>query len=1662
MQAKFELTNTGDRAAIEVLLQVSWSAGSESAPQIRAKELAIAVKRGEAVVQSVDFGSDARPDSELLVIVKRANGGILTQRSLVLAQVVGTTVALAFAADEEIDPDADPGAPGEPPRPTLAYGRLLDKHGVHPMDGVQIIISAKREGHSDVDVLTAVTTEAQGYFSIDYPLGNFTEASAYVGLDLVVNPLPIRLEPDPNAVVIEGEPHLVFPRNVILVAELPASVPAPTAANDCDCKATEFGEKRVLEEFSFFSLVRTSEPAIQGFVLTDEDEITLGEVLHKLPFSVFELLEPIKSLPFVARPSPLGLVRASAVGRAAVAAPAPNPDDAFQHALQAVKLRKSVLTDFLRSEKSITKENIAKLFALNEAAELDRSLSIKTAPGPRPLGRVVLGATAAVDWDDQPTLYQAVEVAHGHLLQFKSEWIADGYSLGDLLYSLPLAPGQKKQIVVFDWERRESAVNEQSVDFNESLQSTLGRDRDILEIAKGTVNENVRGSSRSTTASASAGLGGILGGVLFGVSGGFGTSSSRASQDSFRQVSSSDSQRLRDRIVQSANAVRSLRSTVIQTVSQGERFEVSSESVANYNHCHALTIQYYEVLRHFKVRQRFADAREVLFVPLLMSSFDARKVVRWRDPLKRALLEASLAPGFDATDRVLHQWENSGFPAGTFASESIVTAAGVLEIRFVLQRPLDEIVEVDDTDRPPVFSGSNVAPPVWHKKKVARIIPANWAKLKPLLDGVSPEEFHHDYLENATDKDGVFHSMLGEKIARAFVGSLVFTVEDANGNSVGTVPIDASLTSRYARNGMLRVTMRLNQPTSFARDKFFYLRIKTRVLSLPGPDVNLGDVLPEGSYMTVESASMRYKTAHYDGFLFRYQTLGDDLTATDGATIYAGPSSDELKDPRREDIALVNRLIAHLNDHLEHYHKALWLDMTPERRFLLLDGIILDGKGEGRSVASLVENELLAVVGNSLVFPVAPGLNLNPDFGLKQSLTEFYMTVSPDPVSVAVPTKGVFAEAAMGKCNACEKIDDSRFWRWEESPIPDSPTAIAPINTDSRRADPGNLQPQAMPAPIVAFQNAPAAPDPTGLAATLGLLGQSGVFKDITGLEGNQRNALAALQSTLSTAQAFGQEAAKLEVQKMMERRLDKALAAIDGDSSLSPEKKAELKEKALSAYMGAGATKEEPKKDPSHTKFEEGVKMIDALEKAGVLPPEQAKELKKKLENTLLDSSSTGKPKSVQDEQSLIDTVSRTGVTYVSEKPNGERTEIRGQSDALRISFPNTSLARTFHPENHDISGETEVSVTVSNAPADAVFEWNVLDPDRVTIVSPAASTTKLRAGKPGITTLGFKVFDSTKTTVLQLVSMKVGVPQFFVVRESTINYATSDGGRNITNGTLFDTILDQLQLTADKNEILEEVHDLVNYSLCGNMNGALLGYNVRLIWQIGPYNDTIPAQLVNPEQKATPDDWDVLYTNVFIAGFPKAGGGALYGETIPPPGQWNGPDTPNELIMIYPGLIEMHRLTITPDPGLCEEAVRLGEHLQAIVKAYVADPTNADLKDIMKMVFARMIANTIMHEVYHSLMDVSRDASGNVTEPDLDAGGHTVASATVKRDIMATCRDLVDRTAFQLVRPADFPAEGSYKPVEPFDKILRLNLKNDERVSRNFPLPPTPPFGS
>ena len=310
----------------------------------------------------------------------------------------------------------------------------------------------------------------------------------------------------------------------------------------------------------------------------------------------------------------------------------------------------------------------------------------------------------------------------------------------------------------------------------------------------------------------------------------------------------------------------------------------------------------------------------------------------------------------------------------------------------------------------------------------------------------------------------------------------------------------------------------------------------------------LGATLPLGTKLVGRSGSMHYRTDHISHDLFDAYAVDEELLNGTSVDVPVRLDRDEKRNPREEDRRLATQLLAHLNERIEYYHQAIWLAMDANRRYLLLDGYLAPNAG-GRSVASVVENRLIGIVGYCLVLPVVPGTHLDPQWKTiseeRASLVDLYAADAPPPRRSSVPTKGVYAEAVMGACNSCEKIDDKRFWRWEESPSPDEPPGILPPSTASRRTTPADLTPDQFPSPIVGYQQVPQEPDPTGLAAALRLIGTPNLFRDLTGLDLNQQAAAQAFSTALDTAQFFGNQAATLAQQQFQNREMDRNLKRI-------------------------------------------------------------------------------------------------------------------------------------------------------------------------------------------------------------------------------------------------------------------------------------------------------------------------------------------------------------------------------------------------------------------------------------------------------------------------------------------------------------------------------------
>jgi hypothetical protein len=863
---------------------------------------------------------------------------------------------------------------------------------------------------------------------------------------------------------------------------------------------------------------------------------------------------------------------------------------------EPLRLESSVLAELAREPGGITP---ARLLAAERTSLVRHFRGKLDTLDPRPVGRFDLSPTRQADWEAPPLPYQATTIAHGHLLTMKQVWRADGYSLGDLLYSLPLAPGQQKLISILDWERRDEVRRTEHRIATESLSASLSHDRDISDIIRSALHERMDASSRASTSAVGGAVGGFIGPIVFGAAGGVSKASSSAQQASSRDIAASALNQARDRTLQSASAVRGQRATVVQAARQGEAVRAQTEAIANNNHCHAMTIEYFEVLRHFQVSQEIAHVQECLFIPFAISPFTSHKALRWRHVLHDMAIYhggtvVELRPHFDACERVVSNWAQADYPAGRYADEVLRDLSGEIWIELSIPRPAD-------TDT--------------HEFSVAE-----WKPYQELL-GVSTDPQLKDIWERymgialPEQRGAIWDTRLAPAIARRLIDNISVQLQQDGVGAVGTVTMDATLVSRFAQNARLLLSFRATGAlANVTRAQVNRMHIAFGSLVVP-PQVRA----------VVYSGTFRYRTDHMSHSLFEDHRIQNDLTSTDPVEIATPLDRNEKRNPRLTDQKMQRLLLDVLNERLEYFHRLIWLAMDPNRRYMFLDGIVAPDAG-GRSVASVVENRVIGIVGNSLVMPVVPGLKLDPTYEFaaetQEELRHHYVTDPPPPMRISVPTRGVFAEAVMGKCNSCEKINDTLFWRWEDAPIPDSPTAISPLSLDSRRQLPPSVAPSAFADALVRYQVAPKAPDPSGLTAALGLLGTKDLFRNLTGLALNQENAAAALKGVMTTAQQFASQGAALAQQRFLSGQVDRNLELIRKarDAKQITPKQAQAMTEGL--FKGAMGTK----KPESATVTSDAAmqKVIETANKSGngdvrITKPGGTVEVK-----------STGKPKTI------------------------------------------------------------------------------------------------------------------------------------------------------------------------------------------------------------------------------------------------------------------------------------------------------------------------------------------------------------------------------------------------------------------------------------------------
>lgn len=647
--------------------------------------------------------------------------------------------------------------------------------------------------------------------------------------------------------------------------------------------------------------------------------------------------------------------------------------------------------------------------------------------------RVAIDAPISVhDFHEQviqtPTeVCKAGSLGLGYVLKMRQFWIPSGYSLGDLLYSLALAPREEQRIIVQEARQTLSVRDDEALRLAEEQTFDEQASSSAEALFSSVVNMAAHGESEIESTSKSGAVGGgVFLGIpgLFGVGIGGGYSSTStdttttSEQHQTRDFASSATETLHAELSRVAQARRSASRTSVRLASSSDRERISTRLIANRNNCHSLTMQYWEVLRHFQVNSEPDDVQLVCFVPLELVPFfqegqqtelptldpeDADQAAYRRELCTRY---ARLLQYVDVLEPFLprrHSLRTGVAALRRFAANPITTVETKMG-------PEQQVIEV--SMRGTFFRGESASVTVVLQGN-RRLGPFPLVPDSPLPSWqvTSPAQLLERLLEIRGD-------LADAPTLRAHI------------------PIDAL----RARNDVLRFELVREPATLFVIESVAGLPIvreyptDAAYHAVGGPriyDVTAVALPSDGGYVDAFASE--------SGAIEMPVSLGLAASTLPPVLSYT-------------DLLHIEELFHHVVRNTVPYSKVVWQMLTPAERALLLEEYTIGVGSAGDEDVPLldcVENRVLGFFGNSMIMPFFIPASIAGEemttLEVQEALLRFHRQGHPvSQTSITLPTSGVLAEAVLGACTACEKVDLTRFWNWKDAPIP-------------KAADPGTL-----------------------------------------------------------------------------------------------------------------------------------------------------------------------------------------------------------------------------------------------------------------------------------------------------------------------------------------------------------------------------------------------------------------------------------------------------------------------------------------------------------------------------------------------------------------------------------------------------------------------------
>ncbi|HEX6091808.1 MAG TPA: hypothetical protein VFZ07_00565, partial [Dongiaceae bacterium] len=518
-----------------------------------------------------------------------------------------------------------------------------------------------------------------------------------------------------------------------------------------------------------------------------------------------------------------------------------------------------------------------------------------------------------------------------------------------------------------------------------------------------------------------------------------------------------------------ASARRSAQRTSIRLATETDRETVTTKVITNHNKAHALTIQYWEVLRKFAGTTEVEGVNLVCFVPLdlvrflpsgqkmeldVTTSVDTRAELLSRYALVHRHADA-IQPGLPGRHR---------------------------EGLRILEDFAANIRAVPDLQAP--------AADVLHLSISGKFIPYERLWIDVLVRGgrrIGPVRMDSTLTAIEARKFGSKAEFLGELKRLRNEGA------DVAMTGAVTLPelIDKSEIIGFE---IKRAFETIDYQLDPAKNPFFAL--------LQNPSPLLAGIA--GTFPALEGA-IRILPAELErdiggplahDFKATFGVSSDSIAAESiGSAVELPPGGMPIAAIERNpvlgfrDLMKIERMLQHVVRNTLTYSKAVWSSLTAEERIVMLEAYTLGLPGEGLDADGItdpsqhvpllncVANQVLGFYGNCMIMPfsIPPALAVKlagvDDAGaekpaltnsaVQDALTQFHKQTFSPPVShFTLPTRGVLGEAVLGHCPAAEKIDLTRFWNWKDSPAEEA-TEIGNValraSTIGQLAAPANL-----------------------------------------------------------------------------------------------------------------------------------------------------------------------------------------------------------------------------------------------------------------------------------------------------------------------------------------------------------------------------------------------------------------------------------------------------------------------------------------------------------------------------------------------------------------------------------------------------------------------------